>query len=66
MKRLQVTLTPPTWVDAEKTAREWALIAHVRVVELTRESRRWTVTVDGAGGDVAIFGRIVKLNSEKW
>ncbi|MHB0934918.1 MAG: hypothetical protein ACYC6A_00885 [Armatimonadota bacterium] len=62
----QVTLSPPSWVDAEKTAREWAAIAHVRVTGLRRESRRWALTVEGAPGDVEIFARIVKLNSEKW
>jgi hypothetical protein len=60
------TLTPPKWVIARKTIREWASIAHVQVIGYQEEGARVSFTVAGAVGDVDIFGRIVVLNTKGW
>ncbi|MHB9108566.1 MAG: hypothetical protein ACYDCO_16035 [Armatimonadota bacterium] len=65
-RRIEVILSPPAWVRPVETACEWALIAHVRLVECQREAGTVIVTVEGKSADVDTFKRIVRLNTAGW
>lgn len=66
LRKIQVELTPPRWVNIDGVVREWAMIAHCRVVSIHHDGPTVMVLVEGTSDDVKVFERILDLNTAKW
>jgi len=66
MRRIEITVKPPTWVDVVPTVSEWAGIARVRVISARREGQEAIFTIEGQSSDIECFKRIVRLNTKNW